>query len=101
MCVNFRLLNPTNQSMYRNFGPPPVPRQTVRPAAKWLVVGLYIPSLFIHQTAQVLKVVVEFLRKGIHKWDSCCSAWCLYKIQTHLKWENKYGTESILLFHSL
>jgi hypothetical protein len=33
----------------------------VRPTAKWLVVGLY-PPFFIHQTAQVLKVVVEFLK---------------------------------------
>jgi hypothetical protein len=36
----------------------------VRPTAKWLVVGLY-PPFFIHQTAQVLKVVVEFLLKRI------------------------------------
>ncbi len=43
MCLSFRLLNPPINQCTGIFGPPPVPRQTVRPTAKWLVVGLYIP----------------------------------------------------------
>ena len=46
MRFSFRLLNLSINECTGIFGPPPVPWQTVRPTAKWLVVGLYIPSLF-------------------------------------------------------